>query len=196
MGTPLAQQVADIKWSGGAQVVETMETRKKREWSPSGSACLVLFSSLFPFYPKVFLVLYEVFRCLEMDEKATFIIPVYGYDITAKNKQSGRNPKLEWTNNKTFILTKIYAGLPIPLSTSSFMGHLLKHQFTETTSVTYIEMSYILQEKKWIIRGDVRYFKRLGHRIALNKPSCSHFHRFFCLADLIRDLESGPRTIM
>lgn len=47
MGTALAQQVTDKKCSGDvAQVVETMETRKKRERSPSGSACVVLFSSV------------------------------------------------------------------------------------------------------------------------------------------------------
>lgn len=76
---------------------------KKRERLPSGSSCVVLFSSLFPFYPKVFLVLYEVFHCLEVDRKATFIILVYGYDITAKiNNQEGTQNENEQTTNVHF----------------------------------------------------------------------------------------------
>lgn len=58
---------------------------------------------LFPFYPKVFPVLYEVFHCLEVDEKATFIMPIYGYNITAKiNNQEGTQNENEQTTNHAF----------------------------------------------------------------------------------------------
>lgn len=64
---------------------------------------MVLFSSLFPVYPKVFPVLFEVFLCLEVDKKATFIMPTYGDDITAKiNNQEGTQNENEQTTKHAF----------------------------------------------------------------------------------------------
>lgn len=64
---------------------------------------MVLFSSLFPVYPKVFPVLFEVFHCLEVDKKATFIMPIYGDDITAKiNNQEGTQNENEQTTKHAF----------------------------------------------------------------------------------------------